>query len=327
MEKLPLEIAENIFSTVPMISRLQCREVCKKWRTSLPKPRLGLLYGIVRRTTTETEVQFYFSDQDSYKQVTSSNHVKDVDDCSKTLTKLDHSLIIPGSDFIGFIVGSCNGLVCYAGTDASSTTRTTKVYISNPVTDEHIQLPFIIPDNGKPRAFKTFGFGYLCSSNEYKFVSIFCEYPLKVSGNVQVHTLVSGGGGALYWMDQPNTLQSKRILAFDLEYETFDLLPIPFVVTDSSRVSLMELRDKLCVMEVVPNKYMVIWESRHRKTVNYTHANWLRKFSIAWEDYGGRNPDEILKKVLKDDFTKKISISSSIVTQEDVQNNEKQNLN
>ncbi|XP_026400102.1 putative F-box protein At2g02030 [Papaver somniferum] len=351
MEKLPLEITENILSRLPIALRLQCREVCGTWRTLMPKPKMGLLYKVsARNKAGEFEARFYFSKHSSDK--VSAKHVDD-DDYFETLTKLDHGLIIPPSAFKSFMVGSCNGLACYAYNQIFHFDYDeTKVYVCNPVTGEqHIQLPITIKWDISTygRRKNTIGFGYIRSS--YKVVSICVDS--SQPANVQVYTLGGGGtgwrnkmgvfaGGALYWMDQSNGLQPKRILAFDLEQERFELHPsIPFLLCDSSCVRIMELRGNLCLLEVVPSKHVVIWESTYRKTVKCTQkqhrvddSDWLKKFSIAWEDYGCmfepfalsnsekgllwynvivscydsetntlRKADEILKK-LKDDFYK-----------------------
>ncbi|XP_026400097.1 F-box/kelch-repeat protein At3g06240-like [Papaver somniferum] len=257
---------------------------------------MGLLYEVsTRNKASEIEAQFYFSKQNSDEHV------------DGTLRKLDHGLIIPPSVFKNFMVGSCNGLVCYAYNQMfDNYYDETKVYFCNLVTDEHIQLQTTIKWNiGTCWRKNTIGFGYARSGNEYKVVSI-CVDPSQPA-NVQVYTLGGGGtawrnkmgvfaGGALYWMDQSNGLQPKRILAFDLEQERFELHPsIPFLLCDSSCVRIMELRGNLCLLEVVPSKHVVIWESTYRKTVKCTQkqhrvddSDWLKKFSIAWEDYGCR---------------------------------------
>ncbi|XP_026457481.1 F-box/kelch-repeat protein At3g23880-like [Papaver somniferum] len=189
------------------------------------------------------------------------------------------------------MVGSCNGLVCYA-VHERWIEREKIVYICNPFTGEHIQLP-----STKCATYNDYwkstmiGFGYVHSSHEYKVVS--CRYN-DWCGKVHVYTLRCGGGcctgtrwrnkssmikedltsyfiglpsttlftgGALHWLNQLDSHKQTRV-AFDLERETFELLPsLPFKITDNNHVELMELGGDLCVMEIFQVNISLIYGS------------------------------------------------------------------
>ncbi|XP_026377553.1 F-box/kelch-repeat protein At3g23880-like [Papaver somniferum] len=321
MENLPLETTENILSRLPMVLKIQSREVCKTWRTLVPKPNIGLIYGALQgnpalpnplfgHRRTKVEAQFYFSEQNTSK----------VNDHTGTVTKLKH-IILPLSPYSkSFMVGSCHGLVCYASYSSSrarekkiqvprvlkpwpskrKTKEKRKICICNPVTGEQIQW------KDDAYAEDAIGIGYNRSNNEYKFVRILQDKtfhvntlrngtvwrnkPSKINANEicfkpRLDALPSVGvlaSGALHWMDK-----SATVVAFDLKHETFKLLPpIPSAVWDGN-VDLMVLRGNLCVLQVLPSKHFRIWQLENRKTVKYTqkHSRWFMKFSIAWEDW------------------------------------------
>ncbi|XP_026409849.1 F-box protein At3g07870-like [Papaver somniferum] len=299
MEELPLQITADILSSLPLVSKLQSIEVCKTWRTLIPKPKMGLLYGVSHSKVTKTEAQFFFSEQNSDKV---NNNQLDHDYFGK-LTKLDHSLIMPSSPvFKSLMVGSCNGLVCYACYESSRICEMIRVYIFNPLTGEQIQFPIINECDFNSYTDQGIGFGYNRSSNEYKVVGIqqivACILPFQPVdycrdvGRVQVYTLQQGGtewriktssvirkcvlcqlsalvlplsgifaGGALHWIHKYG--MKLEIKAFDLKNETFKVLPsIPSVGHGANNhVELMVLGGNLCALEVVPRKLVTIWES------------------------------------------------------------------
>ncbi|KAI3860401.1 hypothetical protein MKX03_018197, partial [Papaver bracteatum] len=91
------------------------------------------------------------------------------------------------------MVGSCNGLVCHVGHPTPPEKPTGKyeheieVYICNPVTEKHFHLPSMeCACNTWVRM--ALGFGYVRSSNKYKFVNILCDSSRQPE-KVQVCTL------------------------------------------------------------------------------------------------------------------------------------------
>ncbi|KAI3844597.1 hypothetical protein MKX03_005568, partial [Papaver bracteatum] len=71
------------------------------------------------------------------------------------------------------MVGSCNGLVCYAGLvyyGDFPMMLETKIYICNPLNGEHIQLPTVKWGSFNSISNPAIGFGYNRSRNDYKVV-------------------------------------------------------------------------------------------------------------------------------------------------------------
>ncbi|XP_026379660.1 F-box/kelch-repeat protein At3g23880-like [Papaver somniferum] len=321
MEELPIQITANILSSLPLVSKLQSREVCKTWRKLIPKPKIGLLYGVSHSKVTKTEAQFLFSEQNSDN--VNNNHV--YHDYFGKLTKLDHSLIMPSSPvFKSFMVGSCNGLVCYACYESSRICEIKRVYIFNPVTGKQIQIPIINECDFNSYTDHAIGFGYNRSSNEYKVVriqqivaSVLPFQPVDYCRDVervQVYILLQGGtgwriktssiirnsvlsqlsapvlplsgifaGGTLHWIHKHG--RKLETIAFDLKNETFKVLPsIPSVGHGANHVELMVLGGNLCALEVVPSKHVTIWESCEytRKRCRYIFSLIKNGYALRW---------------------------------------------
>lgn len=85
------------------------------------------------------------------------------------------------------IVGSCNGLICFAEYDYPS------VWICNPITRECVLLPELKRDSCDHDGYhyKETNFGYVSSTNEYKVLGM---YMSKTNVQVHIYTLGSGTG-------------------------------------------------------------------------------------------------------------------------------------
>lgn len=316
MEKLPLEITENVLTRLPVVSKLQCREVCTTLQNLLPKPKMGLLYMVSHKmTSNKLEAEIYFSEQNDDDKFSSSNHVDERISSLGTLTKLDQRIIMPSTCYLRtFIVGSCKGLVCYASHIRKRTSER-KVYICNPVTGEQIQLPVISKWVENPDTEQGIGFGYNPSSKEYKVVRIMSRmvYVYTLQGGVLSKHKFSIGNqalslpsnvlpsvgvfarGALHWIESVESM----IVTFDLENERFELLSgIPAELCDTNHVELMELGGNLCVLEVFPSKHVTIWESSFRETRRRFVSTWRTIFRLEWEDYSWFEPFGLNKGLL-----------------------------
>ncbi|XP_026451024.1 F-box only protein 6-like [Papaver somniferum] len=308
MEELPSEITASILSSLPKVCRPELREVCKTWGNLLPKRRMCLLFGVPHRDETNDIVEFYYSEQNNNDKVSTNDN---------KLTKLHHSLIMPAESVRKLVmVGSCNGLVCYAGYAISRLgyfLTLKQVYICNPVTREQIPLQTEEWD-GDFWAEPGIGFDYNDSSEEYKVVRILCDHRCR-GVRVQVYTFnfkngsewksktcrsnvdissylgfsPSAGvfaGGALHWIDQDNV--KRTTVSFDVEHETFELLPSVPSVAGYANVGLIVLGGNLCVLDIIQSKHVTVWELRNRKPVICTDKDyvfpWVMKFSIAWEE-------------------------------------------
>ncbi|XP_026379787.1 F-box/kelch-repeat protein At3g23880-like [Papaver somniferum] len=262
MESLPIEIPEYIFTRLPLESTLQCKRVCKIWRTLIGKGKVGMLFSFERISTSKqksrNEVQLFYGDRICYHPREDNLEKYDSGD---TLThdfdKKEVSLetLVLGNT----IVGSCNGLICFWSP------RPRAFVICNPVTGEHVFLP----RNRAPEG----GFGYLESKNEYKVVSFYFDR-CKQKRYAHVYTLGSRAGwtivqtnynpyilnfnssgifanGAIHWLNvNKNSVWDCKIVALDLADEKFKFVPSPPLDYNTARVipKLVLLGKNLCTV-------------------------------------------------------------------------------
>ncbi|XP_026384410.1 F-box protein At3g07870-like [Papaver somniferum] len=192
------------------------------------------------------------------------------------------------------LVGSCNGLVCFAVSDSSRLVGGDPIYICNPVTREEWNLPrynFIDSIYNYEAVIVTSGFCYVPSTNQYKVVRV-CYHLNEYIGDLQVFTLgvdktwrhkeiipyfllnffkitnATPGviaDGAIHWMDY----LEWKIVAFNFEDEVVLEVPTPrccfdFQESDDGTGSpglleLKVLRDCLCLVHRRPGRSVDIW--------------------------------------------------------------------
>ncbi|OVA07920.1 F-box domain [Macleaya cordata] len=259
---LPLEITFDIFSRLPIESVLQCKQVCKTWKTLLSgayfadmhlrrsrqllqldsningggggaEVGLGLLFSIQFKNKQTGKVRLYYGGD--YVDI-------------KKVKLINHPHINKQKKYA--LISSCNGLICMAVTQKLhyifpfyQSLDYDPVYIFNPITREHVSLPRIKKQDSTVAC----GFGYHPFSNKYKVVRIYYSHNQHSLGQVQVYTLGDGSGwrnkgeikynflfsslsvggvlstGSLHWLDH----KDMKIVAFDLADEEFRVLTPP----------------------------------------------------------------------------------------------------
>ncbi|OVA13637.1 F-box domain [Macleaya cordata] len=211
---LPADIKLDIFSRLPAESVLQCRQVCKTWRSLLHLPvfahmhlcrtqhledhsydnhsndaaKMGLLLLVALKGERYSNYQLCYHEYDE----------NDERSFKLPLTIINHPVVKPTYA----LVGSCNGLIYFTLKQPYND----PFYICNPITREYVILPRFNNSNlivgGYPKGCMVWGFGYLPSTNEYKVVRIHLyTNPYQPSGwykhdeiDAQVYTLGSGSG-------------------------------------------------------------------------------------------------------------------------------------
>ncbi|OVA19375.1 F-box domain [Macleaya cordata] len=238
---LPDEIIIDIFSRLPFKSVLECRRVCKTWRTLIYNPSFARLY--LRRSRPQL-LQLNDDDKHNYNDNLDSNingagiklglgllfliRLSDKDKGNvrmyygeydndnideqyfsyKTLKKINHP---PINKPIGYVmVGSCNGLICFS---VHQYPIFDPIYICNPITREYVLLPTLEKGCEHWKCHMVSGFGFEPSSNEYKVVRINYHYDQSF-GRVEVYTLGSGNG----WRDKGKISWSLSTLDHEYEY-------------------------------------------------------------------------------------------------------------
>ncbi|XP_026415930.1 F-box protein At3g07870-like [Papaver somniferum] len=267
----PEDIITDILSRIPAVSLLSLKQVCKTWRNLLISPNFARIHllrhlqsvdrDIHGDDTGSSKVSFLCFQRQLENPYENSIYYREYyDDKLQNLSKKKFRL-----NFAGFLVGSCNGLICSSWdyrlyVDESISGRLYRLFIHvsvfNPITGEELSLPELsILDNFvSNRLIFVSGFGYLPSTNEYKVVKIYYDAtnPTRV-GKVHVYTL--GGensssnnsrqwrnkreipynfghlngvfiNGALHWVEH-NDGNRGRIIAFDLAREEFFVVKSP----------------------------------------------------------------------------------------------------
>ncbi|XP_026416078.1 F-box/kelch-repeat protein At3g06240-like [Papaver somniferum] len=307
MDNLHSDILANILSRLSIEAALHGERVCTTWRAILSSKtdKTGYLIafsGEVEFDGNHVKGQLFYGDEYDYYDPLEINYY-----CNSytTLTKIEHGRFIPE-----FMVGSCNGLVCF-GKDNKDAPRIYPFLSCNLLTGESVflpeynysELPRDISSAGLPYPNLVSGFGYRLSTNNYRVMTIY-YHEEEGRGHVQIYTV---GGiyayGKLYWLHQDTYAQECVVVAFDLEGEKFNYIPLPrsgdfsCKVHASNLLKLLGGNNKLYLVHNNNYRYSCIdiWVyERYNKSTgtsssyamkecnlkqNYS-SRWLKEFSI-----------------------------------------------
>ncbi|OVA04118.1 F-box domain [Macleaya cordata] len=314
---LPEEIIIDILSRLPVKSVLQCRLVCKAWRSLVCDPSFAHMHLLRRRRHDDDHGKVNIAVMTLFENNSSErfHYTLDNENCEKSYEIRSFDFSSDDDLILCDIVGSCNGLICIADYKDDGS-----LYIFNPITRECLNLPNLINQSSCLRIEDmVYGFGYLPSTNEYKVVRI-CYYE-HFAGRVQVYTLGAGSGwrdkgeityslifyppeptilanGALHWRD------GGEIVAFDLADEEFLLLPTPpCSLLDSENdqypFQLQVLGGRLCVVHCKNEVSVEVWSlKKNEKNGNYGDIkgqkdyqfwSWIKEFDVD-SDLEARDP-------------------------------------
>ncbi|KAL5721033.1 hypothetical protein ACHQM5_013641 [Ranunculus cassubicifolius] len=145
------------------------------------------------------------------------------------------------------IVGSVNGLVCFAPAPRCDSYNALPYYVCNPITKEYVILPKSPKIKRRPICT---GFGYDSSSNEYKVIRIL-QTKHTFKAKAEVHTLGVKGwrqipsvphlfngtptknvvlvNGSLHWLTHEPT-DALGIVSFVVRTEECQVVPLPFSI-------------------------------------------------------------------------------------------------
>ncbi|KAK1353733.1 putative F-box and associated interaction domains-containing protein [Heracleum sosnowskyi] len=162
LDRLPTDIALDIFLRLPVISVIQSTFVCRYWRSLLLDQHLATLH--LSRAVNRNPMLFFHSDYPirnelCFAELPASD---DNDDEKGIVKKISTPFSASMPEFT--VEGSCNGLLCL-----SDTLYKDALYIYNPLTRDYKELP-------KTRQYEeetvVYGFGYHPGTKEYKVVKI-----------------------------------------------------------------------------------------------------------------------------------------------------------
>lgn len=162
LDRLPHEVALDIFLRLPVISVLQSRFVCRYWHNLLLDQNLATLH--LSQVVNRNPLLIFHSDYPIRNELCFAElPAGDDNDYQKgTVKKISTPFSALMPDFT--VEGSCNGLLCL-----SDTLYKDALYIYNPLTRDYKELP-------KTRQYEeetvVYGFGYHPGAKEYKVVKI-----------------------------------------------------------------------------------------------------------------------------------------------------------
>ncbi|KAJ0052554.1 hypothetical protein Pint_01898 [Pistacia integerrima] len=283
MEYLPPEVVVNILSRLPITSLLQCKLVCRAWRSLSKDPHLvSMRFSCVGKNDPSLILHCDYPIQNQLYSLDLSAHDEDnlrVNKiCVPTLPEYE-------------VIGSCKGLLCLC----DSLTKT-QFYIYNPFTRDHKQLLKSIEFPIREVAFR-FRFGSHPITKEYKVLNIVyhrtkprtVRNPVQIyrpESQVQIFTL-----GFIGRLGHRGMVQIARSSPLDLADEQFRVVPKPTCGgLDGCSFSLVALGGCLSAAVSHKNGQIEIWVMKDYDV----KESWTKDFSI-----GTHVPRGLEKKVPK----------------------------
>ncbi|KAL3840676.1 hypothetical protein ACJIZ3_025267 [Penstemon smallii] len=274
---LPQEILIEIFSRLPTKSVGKFKCLSKSWRGLLSTTQFIKLH--LTRIAHE-ESLILISPSNSLHSITLPIKYDSISrsiELTNTWTK---------------VVGSCNGLALLANDDD-------EVFVVNPITLQQVKIPDSPLTLEEEESLTTYGFGYDCSSDDYKIVALsyFDTYDTDcVDTFVEVYSLKRGVwkrvnnygldvpelpcgafvNGAIHWVASTRESGNPLVIAaFDLANETFYEIPSPIADDDSVLCELVVLGGCLCMVITEGSNVTCFWVMKNCGLVE----SWT-KFSV-----------------------------------------------
>ncbi|PSS30791.1 F-box protein [Actinidia chinensis var. chinensis] len=294
---LPQHIIIDILSRLPTKTIVQCKCVCKVWRTLIKEPYFVNLH-LSKSPTTLLIFQPGHNDSEPDSDTLKLVEFEDNHNCHGLLydpvMKFDLSFSYPNDRAQITLVGSVNGLLCFC-----DYVNDEAIFICNPIVREYVTLPKPKYQRRSPELVY-YGFGFSSVSGEYKVVQIFQRPlsdvdPYKYESQGEVYTLGSGKwrsigtvpflyvfrtysvslNGNLHWLIWDPTIP-ESISSFDVDKEEFRLFPSPPGLTKDLYRSLGLLEGRLCVCENNSDADLVVWAMNEYGV----KESWTKEFVI-----------------------------------------------
>ncbi|KAJ9536590.1 hypothetical protein OSB04_un000239 [Centaurea solstitialis] len=314
MEDLLEELTMDILSRLPVKTIFHCKLVCKKWRNLVSDSSFVNLH----LSRSPTGLIIHHTDQGTFKWVEIVDNV-DHHHLHEDYPR-SHSLYMSPvyQHYLMYQTGSVNGLICVC--PYSRKTNHDDAYICNPVTREFVILPrqrFWI--EGLLEVI--YGFGVSSLTGEYKVVRAYQakgvqngHKPARPSVlEAEVYTLGTGHWRSLchvpvtyrlntfqgfdfdvpflnnrcHWIVSDYEDAHDKICTFDLDKETFQLLPSPPPPVKENRFhgqSLAILKGCLCKLDTYDSE-VAIWVMKEYGINNSWHKQVVISRTIQWPFY------------------------------------------
>ncbi|KAK7303216.1 hypothetical protein RJT34_14118 [Clitoria ternatea] len=302
---LPDELVVEILSRLPVKSLMQFRCVCKSWLSLISDPYFMKKHLHLSSTHFTPHHRIILS------ATTAEFHLKS---CSVSSLFNDPSTVCEDLNYPvknkfrhDGIVGSCNGLLCFA-------IKGDCVLLWNPSIRVSKKSP-PLGNNWRPGCFTAFGLGYDHVNEDYKVVAVFCDPNQFFSEcKVKVYSMAShcwrkiqhfphgfspyqNSGkfvsGTLNWAANHYVGSSSLwvIVSLDLHKETYrEVLPPYYEKEDCSTPTLGVLRGSLCMNYDYRKTHFVVWMMKDYGV----RESWVKLVTIPYlpnpEDFSYSGP-------------------------------------
>ncbi|KAJ1405648.1 F-box-like domain superfamily [Sesbania bispinosa] len=180
---LPDELVEEILSRLPVRSLMRFRCVCKSWMSLISDP-----YLVKKHLHLSTQTTNFTHHRIILSATTAEFHLKScsVSSLLNNPSTICEDLKYPVKNKFRHdgIVGSCNGLLCFA-------IKGDFVLLWNPSTRVSKKSP-PLGNNWRPGCYTDFGIGYDKKNDDYKVVAVFCDPNVSFSeSKVKVYSMAN----------------------------------------------------------------------------------------------------------------------------------------
>lgn len=274
---LPDEILLEILSRLPVKSLLKFRCVCKSWFSLISDP-----YFVKKQLNLSTQSTHFTHHKIILSATTAEFHLKSCsvtslfDNPSTSTICEDLNYPVKNKFRHDGIVGSCNGLLCFA-------IKGDCVLLWNPSIRVSKKSP-PLGNNWRPGCFTAFGLGYDHVADDYKVVAVFCDPNEFFSeSKVKVYSMATNSwrkiqdfphgvspyqnsgkfvSGTLNWAASYSVGSTSLwvIVSLDLQKETYrEVLPPDYEKEECSTPTLGVLRGCLSMNYDYKKTHFVVW--------------------------------------------------------------------
>ncbi|XP_017436686.1 F-box/kelch-repeat protein At3g23880 isoform X2 [Vigna angularis] len=303
---LPNELVVEILSRLPVKSLLQFRCVCKSWMSLISDP-----YFMKKHLHLSTRSTHFNHHRIILSATTAEFHLKScsVSSLFNSPSTVCDDLSYPVKNKFRHdgIVGSCNGLLCFA-------IKGDCVLLWNPSMRASKKSP-PLGNNWRPGCFTAFGLGYDHVTEDYKVVAVFCD-PNEIYSEckVKVYSMATNSwrkiqdfphgfspyqnsgkfvSGTLNWAANHPVGSTSLwvIVSLDLHKETYrEVLPPDYEKEDCSTPTLGVLQECLCMNYDYKKTHFVVWMMKDYGI----RESWFKLVSIPYlpnpEDFSYSGP-------------------------------------
>ncbi|KAL5727998.1 hypothetical protein ACHQM5_001129 [Ranunculus cassubicifolius] len=303
MSKLPVEIFYDILGRLPIKSLCPCRWVNKSWFNAIKNPAFIEMYHskviLNNSPCIIYQVERYYRDP----------YFIDLECLDDTDNMPKSTLCNPKMPISNLSIYSCNGLILSGKKHDYRETYT--LFVCNPITGEQVAIPKPVYDD---REDVKSGFGFAPISKVFKVIRMAeVRIPFRFLSETDVEVYNCGTGewrgvnnvpylfnlyyetpntnvlvnGALHWIGVPNLAKADDVIvAFDLETEVFQEVPLPpgfKLDTDNIKQYLVVLGECLCIVHTVKKDHIEIWVMKDYGV----ESSWVKEYVIKqlmWDE-------------------------------------------